>query len=222
MTDYYVRRGARIVGPIPQEKLAEIVASGKVLGTDEIAQHADGPWLGFTRVKRLLVPQEFPPRNVEQPLEAPLERPIVHKPPRVAVHKMSQARLAIQEREQRRKERQVETLRVRASQQQTLELNAPADPASALVSANARPTVQDISVAAARGSSSRSQFLAILLAALQGGFATHKIYLGEPWTQRLLLACTGIGLPYTILLALRDSIALLRMSRTTFDQRYGV
>lgn len=222
MAEYYLRRGAKIVGPVPPEKLKEIAVSGKVLGTDEIAQKSDGPWLPFASVKRLFLAPQAPPPPVEQPPESLAETPVAHQPPRVPVRMLSQVRMAINEREQRRQERQVETLRAHASQLQTAGQESPASAGATLKNGCAPLTVQAVTIAAAPGKSTRSRLVAIMLAALLGGFAVHKMYLGQPWALRLLLACTGVGLVVTTLLALLDSIALLRMSRTTFDKRYGV
>ena len=222
MAEYYMRRGAKIVGPISPEKLKDVAASDKVLGTDEIAQSSAGPWLPFARVKRLLLTPDAPQRHVEQSPEPLAEGPVAHKPPKVSVRMLSQVRMAISEREKRRQERQVETLRAHASQLQTAGQESPAGAASTLRNICAQTTVENVTLPRAPVKSTRSRLVAILLAVLLGGFAVHKMYLGQPWTQRLLLACTGVGLIVTTPLALFDSVALLRMSRTTFDQRYGV
>jgi TM2 domain-containing membrane protein YozV len=221
MAEYYVRRGAKIVGPIPLEKFKQIAVSGKILGTDQIAQKFDGPWLPFASVKRLLLAEESPLRDVEPRTESLAEATAAHKPPRVSVRRLSQARMAIQERDKRRQERQIETLRANGSQFQDAAQDYPGNAASTLKNICAPTTVEIVTIPKASETSKRSRLVAITLAVLLGGFAVHKMYLGQPWARRLLLACTGVGLVVTTILAVLDAIALLRMSQVTFEQRQG-
>ena len=44
MAGWYVRRGEKIIGPVPNENLRESAATGKLLPTDQLAKDAAGPW----------------------------------------------------------------------------------------------------------------------------------------------------------------------------------
>lgn len=44
MAGWYIRRGEKIVGPVEQSKLQELVATGRLLPTDQLAKEIAGPW----------------------------------------------------------------------------------------------------------------------------------------------------------------------------------
>lgn len=229
MADYYVRRGARILGPVPPENLRKLAASGKVLASDELAQKPDGPWLPFARVKRLLLAPEAPsvaapPSSGDHsplPIADPASQgPVTHRPPRVSIRMMSQARMAINELSKRRQERQVETLRGDASQLQTSEQESPTSAAATLRNGFAQSTVQNVPATKTPERATRNRSVAILLALFLGPIAVHRMYLREPWAGRLLIACTGVGLVVTATWGVLDAIRLLRMSPTTFAEQY--
>ncbi|HEY2837969.1 MAG TPA: TM2 domain-containing protein [Pirellulales bacterium] len=137
---------------------------------------------------------------------------------------MSQMRLALNERSQRRRERHVETLEAQASptlQRQPWLVEVPAAATATLTMASA-PTIDHIAnLPAAPKRARQSRRVAILLALFLGAFGAHKMYLGQPWKGRFLIGCTVVGLLVTSLLALVDAVELWRTPRNTFDQRFG-
>lgn len=50
---YYVRRGAKVIGPFDATKLRELIARGQVVETDEFSQSAEGPWITGRQAPKL-------------------------------------------------------------------------------------------------------------------------------------------------------------------------
>ncbi len=84
---YYVRRGEKIVGPVPTDKLKELAATGKVIATDELSQKPEGPWTPCGKVKGLFSSQEStaivpiveraqPPAVIDEPEPTWIEEPV--------------------------------------------------------------------------------------------------------------------------------------------------
>src|SRR5436190_10005257 len=51
MAGWYVRRGEKVVGPFPTDKLRELADGGKLLPTDQLARDAAGPWTEARQTK---------------------------------------------------------------------------------------------------------------------------------------------------------------------------
>lgn len=76
MTDWYVKRGDKIIGPLGTDKLKGCVAEGKVLPTDQLAKDVAGPWTTAGNTKL------FAERQAPEP--PPTEWVTVISPERVA------------------------------------------------------------------------------------------------------------------------------------------
>ena len=86
MAGWYVRRGEKIIGPVPNENLRESAATGKLLPTDQLAKDAAGPWTDAAKteffpklappVSPMIVQPVTPPAVVETPMADQATPPI--------------------------------------------------------------------------------------------------------------------------------------------------
>jgi hypothetical protein len=65
MAGWYIRRGEKIVGPVELPKLHELVATGRLFPTDQLAKDIAGPWKDAARTTLFAAPQPVPEPAVE-------------------------------------------------------------------------------------------------------------------------------------------------------------
>jgi hypothetical protein len=58
MAGWYIRRDEKIIGPVEFSKLQELVASGRLLPTDQLAKDIAGPWTAAARTSLFAKPQQ--------------------------------------------------------------------------------------------------------------------------------------------------------------------
>jgi membrane protein YdbS with pleckstrin-like domain len=61
---WFVRGGGKVYGPLDSAKLKQLVATGKIDQTTEVAQQHNGPWVPAGRVKGLFVQPPVTPTSV--------------------------------------------------------------------------------------------------------------------------------------------------------------
>jgi hypothetical protein len=68
MAGWYIKRGEKIVGPVELHKLQELVATDRLLQTDQLAKDVAGPWTDAGRTKLFAKPK-------------PTLKPVAESPP---------------------------------------------------------------------------------------------------------------------------------------------
>jgi hypothetical protein len=95
MAGWYIRRGEKIVGPIELPKLQELVATGRLVPTDQLAKDVAGPWKEagsttlFAKPKQTSVVESAPPTSLvpkPESLPAVVEEPESGKAVTQVVH----------------------------------------------------------------------------------------------------------------------------------------
>ncbi len=81
---------------------------------------------------------------------------------------------------------------------------------------------QQPSTATAPTGSRKDRNTAAILAILLGGVGANKFYLSEKGgVLRIVLTCTGFGMPVAGFLGIMDGLKLLQMSDADFDRQYN-